>query len=416
MMDAGEIPAGWDTAPLGRLIDIKSGFACSKKNLVPASQGVAHLRPFNVGTNGEVDLSKVYHIPPDFKENVEDYALKPGHVLFNNTNSVELVGKAALVTKPMPCTFSNHLYRLAVKKKAKGRLDSAWLTLALQRLWAMGYFAERCNRWIGQAGFNAAKLREVEIPLPPLDEQRGIVARIEALFDRIAEGRRLRVAAGEDADRLLDATVAETMSALTAERIPLMKVLSEKPRNGWSPRGNDDAKGVPVLRLGAVLGFRYDPTAVKFTKEPTREGAHYWLRPGDLLISRSNTPKLVGHAAIYNGTPTPCIYPDLLMRMRVDEKRTDPDFVVFWLRSPETRHYIGQRARGASSTMKKISQGDVREIPFPQVPLSEQHRIVEYLDGAQVQVAELKRLQAVAAAELERLGSAVLARAFRGEL
>ena len=104
-----ELPAGWDTAPLGRLVDIQSGFACSKKNLVPAGKGVAHLRPFNVGTDGKVDLSEVYYIPPDFKDNVEDYALEPGHILFNNTNSVELVGKTALVTELMPCTFSNHI-------------------------------------------------------------------------------------------------------------------------------------------------------------------------------------------------------------------------------------------------------------------------------------------------------------------
>jgi type I restriction enzyme S subunit len=170
------------------------------------------------------------------------------------------------------------------------------------------------------------------------------------------------------------------------------------------------------LKLGAVLRFRYDPTAVKFTKAPIREDAHYWLRPGDVLISRSNAPNLVGHAAIYDGTPHPCIYPDLLMRMRVDEKRAYPGFVIFWLRSSETRHYIGQRARGASSTMKKISQGDVREIPFPEVPLSEQRHIVDYLNGVQAQVAELKRLQSASAAELERLSGAVLARAFRGGL
>ena len=66
--------------------------------------------------------------------------------------------------------------------------------------------------------------------------------------------------------------------------------------------------------------------------------------------------------------------------------------------------------------MKKISQGDVSDIPFPQVPLSEQRRIVDYLDGVQAQVAELQRLQAASAIELERLSGAVLARAFRGEL
>jgi hypothetical protein len=48
--------------------------------------------------------------------------------------------------------------------------------------------------------------------------------------------------------------------------------------------------------------------------------------------------------------------------------------------------------------------------------VAEQHRIIEYLDGVQAQVAELKHLQAESVAELERLSGAVLARAFRGEL
>jgi hypothetical protein len=57
---AWTVPTGWKTAPVGRLVEIQSGFACSKKNLVPSSMGVAHLRPLSVGTDGKVDLSEVY--------------------------------------------------------------------------------------------------------------------------------------------------------------------------------------------------------------------------------------------------------------------------------------------------------------------------------------------------------------------
>ncbi len=115
----------------------------------------------------------------------------------------------ALVREPMPCAFSNHIYRLALKESTKKRLEPAWLALTLRRLWAMGYFAEYCTRWIGQAGFNSSKLKEVEIPLPPLEEQRRIVARIEALFERTAETRHLRIAAEEETERLLPAALEE---------------------------------------------------------------------------------------------------------------------------------------------------------------------------------------------------------------
>ncbi len=58
-----QLPEGWREVSLGRLVDMKSGFACSKQNLV--LQGLPHLRPFNIGTNGELDLSEVYQIPED---------------------------------------------------------------------------------------------------------------------------------------------------------------------------------------------------------------------------------------------------------------------------------------------------------------------------------------------------------------
>lgn len=197
-----DLAAGWDVSPLGRLVDVQSGFACAKTKLVPATEGVAHLRPFNVTTDGAIDLSKVYYIPKDHKDNVEDYALEPGHVLFNNTNSVELVGKTALVRQPMKCAFSNHIYRLALQEKAKSRLEPAWLALACRRLWAMGYFAERCNRWIGQAGFNATKLKEVEIPVPPLPEQRRIVEYLDGVQSQLADVKRLQSHSAAELERL----------------------------------------------------------------------------------------------------------------------------------------------------------------------------------------------------------------------
>ena len=78
-------------------------------------------------------------------------------------------------------------------------------------------------------------------------------------------------------------------------------VLTEKPRNGWSAPCDNADGGVAILSLGAVTGFIYRPTEHKRTSEATMPGAHYWLSPGDLLVTRSNTEQLLGHAAIYSG-------------------------------------------------------------------------------------------------------------------
>jgi type I restriction enzyme S subunit len=409
-----EMPAGWDAARLDRLVDIQSGFACSKRNLVPASMGVAHLRPFNVGTDGRVDLSEVYYIPPDFKHNVEDYALEPGHVLFNNTNSVELVGKTALVTEPMPCAFSNHIYRLALKEKVKNRLEPAWLALALRRLWAMGYFAEQCNRWIGQAGFNATKLREVAIPLPSLDEQRRIVARVESLFDRIEEARRLRVAADHDAERLLLATLAEVYPDPENElaagwHLKRVSEISERPQYGYTQSAQGEPVGPKFLRITDIQEGRVNWDTVPYCRCPSEVIDKYRLQPGDIVFARSGAT--TGKTFLIEQSPE-AIFASYLIRLKVRGNVT-PAYIYSFFQSP---YYWNQvQPRGAAQPNMNARILSSLKVPIP-VDLAEQRRIVEYLDGVKARVAELKRLQAQSAAELERLEGAVLARAFRGEL
>jgi type I restriction enzyme S subunit len=99
-------------------------------------------------------------------------------------------------------------------------------------------------------------------------------------------------------------------------------------------------------------------------------------------MSRSNTPDLVGHAAIYSGEPSPCIYPDLLMRLNVDESRALKRFVWYWLQTKHVRAFVESKAKGTSPTMKKISQGVVCAIPFPKsISLDIQRSRIATLDA-----------------------------------
>lgn len=173
--------------------------------------------------------------------------------------------------------------------------------------------------------------------------------------------------------------------------VALSSVLSEQPRNGWSPPAQFQTNsGVPVLTLSSVTGFKYKGTKVKLSSAPTREDAHYWLREGELLITRSNTQELVGHAAIYDGTPSRAICCDLIMKMRVDPAKADRRFIHYYLQSEGARAYLTSRAQGASSTMKKIGKQVVQNLPVPFLPLHEQQRIVAILDEAFEAIATAK--------------------------
>ena len=197
----------------------------------------------------------------------------------------------------------------------------------------------------------------------------------------------------------------------------LGSVLARPPRNGWSPKCDNAEDGTPVLTLAAVTGWHYDATAFKRTSLSTTEESHYWLEDGDLLITRSNTPELVGHVAIYDGQPSPCIYPDLMMKLSIDDTKAWRRFVWWWMQSQRVRDYVAKNAKGSSPTMKKIAQGVVMAVPFPSgLSLPEQKKLTVRLDALHLKVAQVQTLQSGTAAELEAMLPAILDTAFRGRL
>jgi type I restriction enzyme S subunit len=263
---------------------------------------------------------------------------------------------------------------------------------------------------------NPEALFACDTPLPPMAEQRQIVAKIDQLAAKISEARGLRHQAVEEASALLNAKLCHIGTCFQVKG-KLGDVLAAPPRNGWSARCDNAEDGIPVLALSAVTGYRYRPREFKRSSLSAATKGHFWLKPGDLLITRSNTPELVGHAAIYDGNPSPCIYPDLMMRLELRDNAVDQRFVWYWLQAPPVREFIRQSAKGTSPTMKKIAQGTVMAIPFPSsLPVSEQRRIVAELDAMQAEVDALKRSQAETTAELDALLPSILDKAFKGEL
>lgn len=151
---------------------IESGFACNKKH--ERIDGYIQLRTNNISPDGRLDLTSVIKID-QAKIDKRRAVINKNDILFNNTNSQELVGKTCLVKEDHNFAFSNHLTRIKTNQK----MIPAFLAYYLQNLFKQGYFYSNCKRWIGQAGFSATKLKEIDIPVPPLNDQRKIINYLE---------------------------------------------------------------------------------------------------------------------------------------------------------------------------------------------------------------------------------------------
>jgi type I restriction enzyme S subunit len=160
---------------------------------------------------------------------------------------------------------------------------------------------------------------------------------------------------------------------------PLGSLISDGPKNGYSPKGVEHETGVKSLTLTATTSGRFDGRYFKYIDEDIPTSSELWLEDGDILVQRGNTIEYVGVAAIYRGPPRTFIYPDLMMKFRISEQM-DLHFVHMAINGPEARTFIVSKASGTSGSMPKINQATLLAIPIPIPPLKEQQRIVAKVD------------------------------------
>jgi len=261
-----------------------------------------------------------------------------------------------------------------------------------------------------------------EISLPPLEEQRRIVARIEELAAKVEAARALRQQASEEINVLqrsmLQSAFDEGLKPL--DGWPVLASVIERIENGWSPSclpypADEGEWG--VLKVGAVSTGQFVPGENKALPAYLEPRPELEIRHGDFLFGRANTRELVGACTAVQNPPRQLMLCDKIFRFVLKpDAQVDKLYLDFALKSPPLRKQIEAGASGTSSSMKNISKAKVMRLRLPLPPLSEQHRIVAYLDALQAKVEAVKQHQAATGDALDALLPSILDRAFKGEL
>jgi type I restriction enzyme, S subunit len=161
-------PKDWQIKTIDECTDIQPGFAQGQKNI---KDGTIHLRMNNIGRNFQINYDLVRTINAT-KDQLNKYKLENGDVVFNNTNSPELVGKSFIFNDDKICLYSNHLTRCRVKEDL---ILPEWLLFFIRGKWLRRDFEKMCNKWINQAAVGSNKLKNMKIPIPSLSEQKQII-------------------------------------------------------------------------------------------------------------------------------------------------------------------------------------------------------------------------------------------------
>lgn len=407
--DSSRLPSGWRIARLGEVIaEAQPGFACGERD----PHGVIQLRMNNVDTRGRMLWDEFIRVPANHQTTTR-FRLAPGDVLFNNTNSVELVGKTALFGgQDEPVVYSNHFTRLRVQPDL---CEAAYLAAWLVHQWNAGTFESLCDRWIGQSAVKNDKLLSLAIPLPPLLEQQRIAARFREQMEAIERARRAAQAELEAATKVFRAYIRQAFTceeAVAWPREPVGSLIVRPLKTGISGPALSTSKK-RCLTLSAVRNGILDLSRSKPVEVSDAGAVGNWVEPGLWYVVRGNgNISLVGRGGLAPTEPTtPVLYPDLLIRVALDDSKVSQDFLRFAWDCPEVRRDIESRAR-TSAGIHKINQTNLAEVRIPIPPHAIQRETVNFLRQKQ-QTCEGMRADAQATLEaVDHLPAALLREIF----
>lgn len=176
--EIGPVPKSWDVVPLGELLTLTQYGMSIKGN----PEGKYPILRMTNQVDGQIVCNKLQYVDID-KNEFYRFKMKRGDVLFNRTNSLELVGRTAIHDIAGKFVFASYLIRIRTDKE---RLSPFFLNLDFNRDETQARLKSIATRAVSQSNISATRLKSFLVPLPSLIDQTEIVAQAQDLDRKIA--------------------------------------------------------------------------------------------------------------------------------------------------------------------------------------------------------------------------------------
>jgi type I restriction enzyme S subunit len=349
-----------------------------------------YLRAANV-KDGELDLTDVLTMNFTPSEQAV-FALKPGDVLVTEgSGSLGSVGASAVWQGNLDDTvcFQNTLIRM---RSRSGITDGRFLGWWARSAFGSGLFASLA----GGANIyhlSAERVRALRIDLPSVEEQRriadfldGEMSRIERL--EVLQRRALSLSEERESAQLdleLDWQI-ERFGALPLRRYVVGMDQGASPQCDAVPAEEHEWG---VLKVSSLRPGSFFAAENKRLPDDVIPESRYEVREGDLLITRANTPTLVGSTAVVPRVRPRLLLSDKIFRVQlVDAVRSE--YVAVIARGSRVRALCSAVSHGTSQSMVNIKFEEVKEWPVPRADMAEQRRLVDSIEKTRREVGRLK--------------------------
>ncbi len=264
---------------------------------------------------------------------------------------------------------------------------------------------------------NKQKIKNLDIPLPPLSEQKRIVAKLDKLFDKIDRAITLHQQNIDQADKFMSSVLDKVFGELE-EKYELVKIENFAKIKGGKrlPKGQkliDIVTDYPYIRVADFLdNGTIDRTKIKYiTKDIYIHIKNYTITSKDLYISIAGT---IGKTGIIPKEFDGANLTENAVKLVYLSDSIENKYIYYATNSNRFKERIGLATKTVAQPKLAIKRLAQVEIPLP--PLKTQQKTVTYLNQLSKKTEELKALQTKKLQQLKSLKASILDRAFRGEL
>jgi type I restriction enzyme S subunit len=466
MKDEWNLPSDWEWTTLGEITDVKGGITLNKSREIDDPVTVPYLRVANV-QRGHLNLDQVktVEIP---RSRVSDYTLQRGDILFNEGGDRDKLGRGWIWNEEIDgCCHQNHVFRARpIDSQVDSKFVSYW-----GNEFGRTYFEREGKQTTNLASINRAKLRALPVPLPPLPEQRRIVARIEELFSRLDAGvaalrhakaqlqryRQSVLAAAvtgqltqawreqhpdtEPAEELLERLLKQkreqwdgkrkykepptpvtdhlpelpaswTWATVAQQAAPDERAITDGPFGSKLKSSHYTESGPRVLRLQNIGDGVFKDEYAHIPEEHFESLRNHEIFAGDLVIRALGIP--AHQACIVPPSVGPAIVKADCIRFKVFDPHINPRYTLLALNSHPVRSRSEKHIHGVGRP--RLNGTEIKSIALPLPPLAEQHQIVDEVEARTTAIDHLEAELDRQITRSNRLRQSTLSAAFAGNL
>ena len=434
-----EVPENWCWVKLGSIVNLERGitFPASAKRSEMEDGLIPCLRTANVQNILKID-DLIYIDKSYIKQNINKL-VREGDIIMSTANSLELVGKLAIVENiHQEMTFGGFVLNI----RNKGYINNKYLFYYLRGMFVLGEFQKIASQTTNIANINAKKIEDINIAIPPLAEQERIVNRVESLFDKVDKAAGLVDEARDGFEKRRAAILEKAFSGELTKKwreengVSDQKIVNSSSENGynipesWSwttvedvmtvkggkrlPKGEkllDENTGFPYIKAGDLKrGTVLIDNLQYISKDIHEKIKNYYVNSGDVYIT------IVGACIGDVG-----VIPEELDGANLTEnaaklcpnENLNSKFIARYLSSNFAQVML--KSDIASATLGKLSLTKIKKFMVPLPPIEEQDEIVKVLEkilNNEHNIIDLIELDE----NISIIKKSILAKAFRGDL